>query len=178
MVRKKVQVWLPLVFAGIMALGMIIGYQLRGKTTGGDSFLHNSNTTPLQEAVSLIKNKYVDNVNMDSLGEPAINGLLDHLDPHSVYIPAQDLDAMNEDLQGNFQGIGIEFQMIDDTVNVMNVIPDGPSFKAGVQTGDKIISVNDTVNLTGKNVSSDDVRKQLRGAYGSDVLVGIMRGSS
>ena len=81
MVRKKVQVWLPLVFAGIMALGMIIGYQLRGKTTGGDSFLHNINTSPLQEAVSLIKNKYVDNVNMDSLEEPAINGLLDHLDP-------------------------------------------------------------------------------------------------
>jgi carboxyl-terminal processing protease len=178
MVRKKVQVWLPLIFSAIMAFGMILGYQLRGKTTGGDSFLRNSGTTPLQEAVSLIKNKYVDNVNMDSLEEPAINGLLDHLDPHSVYIPASDLDAMNEDLQGNFQGIGIEFQMIHDTVNVMNVIPDGPSFKAGVQIGDKIISVNDTINLTGKSVSSDDVRRQLRGAYGSDVLVGVLRGTS
>src|SRR6478752_9971696 len=178
MVRKKVQVWLPLVFAGIMALGMIIGYQLRGKTTGGDSFLHNSNTTPLQEAVSLIKNKYVDNVDMDSLDGPAINGLLDHLDPHSVYIPAEDLDAVNEDLQGNFQGIGIEFQLLHDTVNVMNVIPDGPSFKAGVQIGDKIIGVNDTVNLTGKEVSADDVRKQLRGQGGSDVVIAVLRGSS
>ncbi len=178
MVRKKVQVWLPLVFAAIMALGMVIGYQLRSKTTGGDSFLQNSGTSPLQEAVSLIKNKYVDNVNMDTLEEPAINGLLDHLDPHSVFIPAQDLDAINEDLQGNFQGIGIEFQMINDTVNVMNVIPDGPSFKAGVQTGDKIISVNDTINLAGKTISSDDVRKQLRGAYGSDIVIDILRGSS
>jgi carboxyl-terminal processing protease len=178
MVKKKVQVWLPLIFAGVMALGMIIGYKLRENTTGGDSFLHNDNTTPLQEAVSLIKNKYVDNVNMDSLQGPAINGLLDHLDPHSVYIPAQDLDAVNEDLQGNFQGIGIEFQMINDTVNVMNVIPDGPSFKAGVQIGDKIIRVNDTVNIAGASITTDDVRKQLRGTDGSDVTITVLRGSS
>ena len=178
MVRKKVQVWLPLMFSGIMALGMIIGYQLREKTTGGDSFLHNNASTPLQEAVSLIKNKYVDNVNMDSLEEPAISGLLDHLDPHSVFIPAKDLDAINEELQGNFQGIGIEFQMIRDTVNVMNVIPDGPSFKAGVQIGDKIIAVNDTINLTGKNVSVNDVRKQLRGQNGSNVMIAVLRGAS
>ena len=178
MVRKKVQVWLPLIFAVVMALGMILGYKLRQNTTGGDSFLHNSNTTPLQEAISLIQNKYVDNVKMDSLEEPAINGLLDHLDPHSVFIPAKNLDEMNEDLQGNFQGIGIEFQMINDTVNVMNVIPDGPSFKAGVQIGDKIIGVNDKANLTGKDVSTDDVRKELRGADGSEVLVNILRGAS
>lgn len=178
MVRKKVQVWLPLIFSVVMALGMYIGYQLREKTTGGSSFLHNGNTTPLNEAISLIKNKYVDDVNMDSLEEPAISGLLDHLDPHSVFIPAENLDAMNEDLKGNFQGIGIEFQMMHDTVNVMNVIPDGPSFKAGVQIGDKIISVNDEVNLTGKNVSSDDVRKQLRGPNGSDVMIAVLRGAS
>ncbi|MEP6465228.1 MAG: S41 family peptidase [Parafilimonas sp.] len=178
MVRKKVQIWLPLTFAIVMALGMITGYKLRQNTTGGDSFLHNATTTPLQEAVSLIKNKYVDNVNMDSLDGPAIDGLLDHLDPHSVFIPAKDLDAMNEDLQGNFQGIGIEFQMINDTVNVMNVIPDGPSFKAGVETGDKIISVNDSVNLTGKNVSTDEVRKQLRGDNGSDVMIAVVRRNS
>ncbi|HEX5154828.1 MAG TPA: S41 family peptidase [Parafilimonas sp.] len=178
MVRKKVQVWLPLIFAVVMAFGMVIGYKLREGTTGGSSFLRNENATPLQQAITLIKNKYVDQVNMDSLEEPAITGLLDHLDPHSVYIPPQDLDAMNEDLQGNFQGIGIEFQIIHDTVNVMNVIPDGPSFKAGLQIGDKIINVNDTINLTGKDISSIDVRKQLRGAYGSDVMVGILRGSS
>ncbi len=178
MVRKKIQVWLPLVFSIVMAVGMIIGYQLRAKTTGGNSFLQNDNSSPLQQAISLIKDKYVDKVNMDSLEEPAINGLLDHLDPHSVFIPAQDLDAMNEDLQGNFQGIGIEFQIINDTVNVMNVIPDGPSFKAGVQIGDKIVSVNDTVNLAGKDISTVDVRKQLRGAYGSAVTIGIVRNSA
>ena len=119
MVRKKVQVWLPLIFAIIMAFGMVIGYKLREGTTGGSSFLRNESTTPLQQVISLIKNKYVDNVTLDSLEEPAINGLLDHLDPHSVYIPPQDLDAMNEDLQGNFQGIGIEFQIIHGWADII-----------------------------------------------------------
>ncbi|MFT4154528.1 S41 family peptidase [Parafilimonas sp.] len=177
MARKKLQVWLPLIFSVVMAAGMMIGYQLRAKTTGGNSFLQNNNVSPLQEVMGLIKNKYVDNVNTDSLEEPAITGVLNRLDPHSVYIPAQDLQALNEDLQGNFQGIGIEFQVINDTVNVMNVIPDGPSFKAGVQIGDKIISVNDTVNLTGKDIGTADIRKQLRGEDGSAVTIGIVRGS-
>lgn len=178
MVRKKVQVWIPLIFAVVMALGMIIGYKLRENTTGGSSFLHNANTSPLEESISLIRNKYVDNVSMDSLEGPAIIGLLDHLDPHSVFIPKKDLEAVNEHLEGNFQGIGIEFQIINDTVNVMNVIPDGPSFTAGVQTGDKIIKVNDTLNFTGKNISNDIVRNKLRGPGGSIVTLNILRGTS
>jgi carboxyl-terminal processing protease len=177
MVSKKIQVWLPLLFAIVMALGMIIGYQLRAKTTGGDSFLHTVNTSPLQEAIGLIKNKYVDKVDMDSLDGPAINGLLEHLDPHSIFIPADELQGINDDLRGNFQGIGVEFQIIRDTVNVMNVIPDGPSFKAGVQIGDKIIAVNDSINLTGKTVTSDVVRDRLRGKGGSKVQVSVLRGT-
>jgi len=118
-------------------------------------------------------------VNLDSLEEPAISGLLDHLDPHSVFIPAQDLESVNEDLQGNFEGVGIEFpDTLKDTVNVMNVIPDGPSFKAGVEIGDKIIKVNDKVNLTGKDISGDDVRKQLRGPGGSEVRITVLRGTT
>ena len=178
MVRKKVQVWLPLILSLIMVAGMYIGYQLREKTSGGDSFLHNTDRTPLQEAISLVENKYVDKVNLDSLEEPAINGLLDHLDPHSVFIPAEDLQSMNEDLQGNFEGIGVEFQILKDTVNVMNVIPDGPSYKAGVEIGDKIIKVNNEVNLTGKSVDAEDVRKQLRGPKGSKVKITVFRNGS
>jgi len=175
MVRKKVQVWLPLLFSLVMILGMTLGYKLRENTSGGNSFLKNSDRSPLQEAISLIQNKYVDNVHLDSLESPAINGLLDQLDPHSIYIPSSDVESMNEGLQGNFQGIGVEFQMIKDTVNVMNVIPDGPSFKAGVEIGDKIIKVNDTFNLTGKKISIDDVRKQLRGSVNSVVTITILR---
>lgn len=175
MVRKKVQVWLPLIFSVVMILGMAIGYKLRQNTSGGDSFLKNNDRTPLQQAISLIQNKYVDNVQLDSLESPVINGLLSQLDPHSIYIPPANVESMNEDLQGAFQGIGVEFQMIKDTVNVMNVIPDGPSFKAGVETGDKIITVDDTFNLTGKNVSVDVVRKQLRGPANSTVTITVLR---
>ena len=175
MVRKKVQVWLPLIFSIVMVLGMIIGYKLRENTSGGDSFLKNNDRTPLEQAINLVQNKYVDNVNLDSIEQPAINGVLDHLDPHSVFIPAADVESMNEDLQGNFQGIGVEFQMIHDTVNVMNVIPDGPSYKAGVEIGDKIIKANDTFNLAGKNISTDDVRGQLRGPINSKVSITVLR---
>ncbi len=175
MVKKKVQVWLPVIFSVVMIFGMIIGYRLRENTSGGDSFFKNSDRSPLEEAINLIQNKYVDNVHLDSLESPAINGLLDKLDPHSIYIPAEDVESMNEDLQGNFQGIGVEFQIINDTVNVMNVIPDGPSFKAGVEIGDKIIKANDTFNLAGKNINVDDVRKQLRGPVNSEALITVLR---
>lgn len=175
MIRKKVQVWLPLVFSLVMILGMIIGYQLRKNTSGGDSFLKNNDRTSLEEAINLVQNKYVDNVHIDSLEAPAINSLLDQLDPHSIYIPPTDVESMNEDLQGNFQGIGVEFQLIKDTVNVMSVIPDGPSFKAGVEIGDKIIKVNDSFNLTGKNIKVEDVRKQLRGPANSIVAITVLR---
>lgn len=175
MVRKKVQVWLPMIFSLVMILGMVIGYKLRENTSGGDSFLKNNDRTPLQEAITLIQNKYVDKVYLDTLESPAINGILDQLDPHSIFIPAADVESMNEDLQGGFQGIGVEFQMIKDTVNVMNVIPDGPSFKAGVEIGDKIIRVNDTFNLAAKNITTDDVRKQLRGPANSDVSITVLR---
>ena len=92
MARKKLQVWLPLIFSVVMIIGMMIGYQLRAKTTGGNSFLQNTVSSPLQEVMGLIKNKYVDNVNMDSLEEPAITGVLERLDPHSVFIPAQEVE--------------------------------------------------------------------------------------
>ncbi len=178
MATKKVQVWLPLIFSVIMILGMIIGYQLRKNTSGGDSFLKNNDRTSLEEAISLVQNKYVDNVHIDSLEAPAINSLLDQLDPHSIYIPSTDVVSMNEDLQGNFQGIGVEFQIIKDTVNVMNVIPDGPSFKSGVEIGDKIIKVNDSFNLTGKNIAVEDVRKQLRGPANSLVAITVLRNNA
>ena len=141
---KKFQVWLPLLFAIVMTAGMVIGYQMRERTAVANSFFqNNTNTGVLQEILSLIKNKYVDKVGTDSLKSDAINDMLAHLDPHSVYIPHSELQSVNEDLQGNFQGIGIEFQIFNDTVNVVNVIQGGPSDKAGMQIGDKMLAVND-----------------------------------
>ncbi len=174
MVSKKLQVWLPVLLALMMVVGMIIGYELRDKT-GSRQFLSISRKSSIQEVVDLVKSRYVDDVKMDSINETIIEDLLAHLDPHSIYIPARDLIRVNEDLAGNFQGIGIEFQLYNDTVNVVNVIKDGPSEKAGVQVGDKIIKANDTAVLTGQKIKETEIRKQLRGLAGSQVKVNIIR---
>lgn len=175
--NKKIQVWLPLLFAVVMTLGMWLGYQLRANTSVTPSFFRNTGGNTLDEILNLIKSRYVDVVNTDTLKEDAIGKMLSRLDPHTLYIPASALQEVNEDLNGNFKGIGIEFQVFTDTVNVVNVIQDGPSFKAGVQIGDKLLKVNDTASLTGKKVIADDVKKLLRGPGGSQVKVTVLRGT-
>ncbi len=175
MENKKLQVWLPLLLSIIMVAGMVIGYKLR-EESGIKNFFTINNKTSFQEVIDLIKLKYVDRVGADSLSNDAINDLLHHLDPHSVYIPASDLDYINDDLRGNFSGIGIEFQIFYDTVNVLNVLPEGPSERAGLQVGDKFIKVNDSVSIAGKHLQPIDIRRMLRGANGSIVKLTIMRG--
>lgn len=173
---KKLQVWLPVLFALVMVIGMSIGYQLREKSLG-NRFFNLSRRTSLQELVELIKGKYVDKVSADSINQLAANELLSHLDPHSVYIPADHLKEVNEELQGNFQGIGVEFQMLEDTVHVMHVIEGGPSDKAGLKVGDKMLIVDDSVVIAGRNLKPDDIRKQLRGPMDTRVKVKVLRGA-
>src|SRR6202012_1369215 len=114
---KKLRVWLPLLFAIVMIVGMLIGFRLRGNIRTGD-FFKARKPSPVGEVLDLVNNYYVDSVSLDTLGNNAITGMLSHLDPHSSYIPAANLTEMNEDLQGNFEGIGIEFQIFDDTVKI------------------------------------------------------------
>ncbi|MBN9297147.1 MAG: S41 family peptidase [Filimonas sp.] len=173
---KKLQVWLPVLFAMVMTVGMFIGYKVKENTSGG-VFFRNTQRTSMQEVLDLIKSKYVDDISSDSMKNVVINNVLANLDPHSVYIPAKEVAGVNEQLMGNFQGIGVEFQMFNDTVNVLNVIENGPSFKAGLQVGDKIINVNDSVTLAGKKLKPDDIRKYLRGPGGTSVKVAVLRGS-
>lgn len=175
MENKKPKLWLPTVLAGIMVLGMYAGYQLKDRTGGSNSFIQNKAGGSLEEVLSLVSNQYVDDVNIDSLDTAAIYSVLKHLDPHSVFIPAEELSDVNEDIQGNFKGIGVEFQIFKDTVHILNVISGGPSFKAGLQTGDQIITVNDTLNFAGKKVDGDLVRKTLKGPEGSKVKITVLR---
>jgi carboxyl-terminal processing protease len=170
---KKLQVWLPFLFAIIMILGMIVGFRLRGNI-GESGFFKTHSQAPVQVVMDLIGTNYVDTVAMDSLGDDAIESMLLHLDPHSVYIPAVDVPEANEDLQGNFEGIGVEFQIFDDTVNVVNVLADGPSDKGGLQVGDKFIKVDDSV-VAGNGISSERIRRLLRGPGESKVRISLMR---
>jgi carboxyl-terminal processing protease len=170
---KKLNFWLPLLFAVVMILGMIIGFRLYPNTSTG-GFFKTGKLSPVQEVLDIIKDKYVDTVHADSLSEEAIQGILSHLDPHSYYIPAADQVAMNEDLEGNFQGIGVEFQILSDTVNITSVLSGGPSDKAGLLVGDQIIRVNDSV-VAGNGITAEKIKKFLRGPGASLVNVTLFR---
>ena len=153
---------------------MMIGYQIKSNTRS-NGFFASSSASSLQEVTELVKAKYVDAIAGDSINQMAIDELLAHLDPHSVYIPAAEFRDVNDELMGNFQGIGVEFQLFNDTINVVQVFKDGPSDKAGMQVGDMIIKANDTVQLAGIKIKTDSIRKQLRGPAGSTVKITILR---
>jgi carboxyl-terminal processing protease len=172
--NRKLQVWLPILFAVVMVSGMSIGYKLR-ENTSMPGFFKMATKTPMQEVLDLIDMKYVDPVQTDTLGYKVIQNMLTKLDPHSIYIPSEELREVNDDLRGNFGGIGVEFQIFYDTVNVLNVVQGGPSDKAGLQVGDKLIRVNDTVIIAGKKLEPESIRKQLRGESGSVVKVIVLR---
>lgn len=154
---------------------MYLGYTMRDNMPG-KSFFYAEKRRPIQEIMDLIQNKYVDDVKTETLADTAIQAMLSKLDPHSVFIPAQDLQAVNEDLAGKFYGIGIEYNIFDDTLNVTNVLKDGPAFKAGLMAGDRFLKVEDSV-VTGKNLLADNVKKLLRGDRGEKVNITILRGT-
>lgn len=171
----KLQVWLPLVFSIVMIAGMFFGYQMHDPGGNGKGFFLAEKNTPLQEALDLIKLKYVDSVRLDSLQGGAIEQMMSKLDPHSVYFPPVELKEANEELAGNFDGIGVEFNIFKDTVNVVYVIPKGPSDIAGLQIGDKILRANDS-SLTDRFRSNDEIRQLIRGESGSKIILHILRG--
>src|SRR5690349_17987181 len=116
--NKRLQVWLPLIFSLVLTAGMFLGYQLnKGGSKSG--FFASNRHSSLQEALDLIRIKYVDSVQIDSLEGKAIEEMMSELDPHSVYLPPPDLKAANEDLAGNFEGIGVEFNTYRDTFNIV-----------------------------------------------------------
>lgn len=173
--NKKLQIWLPLILSICMVAGMFVGYRIKGNMPDRGVFFMEKQK-PVQEVLDLIKRKYVDNENVDSLGDIAIQSILGRLDPHSIYLPAQELKEVNEDLEGVFFGIGVEFNIINDTTNVLNVLPNGPSDKAGLQVGDKLLKVGDSV-IAGNHINAETLKKLLRGSEGSKANVTLLRDS-
>jgi len=173
MVNKKRLgiILLPLAIAINMCLGIWLGKYL------SDNSKRNLSTDKFNTVLSLIQQQYVDKVDIDSLVDLTIPELLAQLDPHSAYIPKEDLTAVNDELEGSFSGVGVSFQITNDTVVVVEVIAEGPAEKVGLMPGDRIIEANKT-KLTGEKVTNDLVFKTLRGTKGTKVALKIKRSNS
>lgn len=170
--NSKHQISLPLVLCVGLAFGVLIGAGLSNKSSGSGEV--NQDLQKLREVLTLVKKEYVDETKTDALVEDAIAHLLSKLDPHSAYISARDRIAANEDLKGNFEGIGIEFNIFHDTLFVVAALSGGPSEAVGLRSGDKIIKVNDTL-IAGVNLTNRDVQRHLKGPKGTEVKIEVLR---
>jgi carboxyl-terminal processing protease len=185
---------LPLIFSLILITGILIGNWYSNNFYGQSLslkqiFSSNRSSNPhrslgnptimpssnkLSSILNYISSEYVDSIGVETLTESAIPVILDELDPHSVYIPARDLSKYNEPLVGNFSGIGVQFNMVDDSVAIINTIANGPSEIVGIFAGDRIVKVNGR-NVAGVKLPSDSIVGMLRGPKGTTVKVVVMR---
>lgn len=163
--NKKLSVYLPLIFSLLVVTGMFLGKFLNRELPGQDK---------LSAVINYIEKEYVDSVSVKQLTEQAIPDILRKLDPHSIYIPARNLEQVNEPLRGNFDGIGVRFNMNNDTILIVQVIQGGPSEKAGLEAGDRIIKVDETL-VAGVGFDEDSIISRLKGKNGSRVVVSIDR---
>jgi carboxyl-terminal processing protease len=163
---------LPFILGVALSAGILIGATMSEQNTSEKSVF--SSILKFREIVSYVRNDYVDEVDTDELVETAINAMLDKLDPHSIYIPAEDLELTKAELEGGFDGIGIEFSIIKDTIYVVSPLTGGPSEKLGIRTGDRIVTV-DGENVAGNGITNKGVFERLRGQKGSKVAIEIKR---
>lgn len=167
----KSNYWFPLLFSLVFAAGIWLGSEL-----GGEAVVKTQGQEKLIEVINLINDEYVDEVEIDSLVEMVIPELLGNLDPHSAYIPARDYEMANSDLQGQFSGVGVSYQVLGDTLCVIEVVSGGPAEKAGMMPGDRIVKV-DGKSVVG-TITEDDVPAMLRGPKGTHVALTVVRSTS
>lgn len=174
--KSKKSPYLPMMFALVLAgglfLGNIIGNGNKNKPSLGAEIENNK----MEHILNFIENKYVDTINTQELETKAINDMLSNLDPHSFYIPPVNVKDINDDMRGDFEGVGVEFFIVDDTITIVNAIANGPSERVGILAGDKILAINDSI-VAGVGVKNKDVIKLLKGAKGTRVKVTMLRRS-
>lgn len=164
-------IWYPLVISIAIVLGIVIGNYISTKKFTLDK------DRKINAVLNLIQSEYVDFIDVKDLVEQAIPAIIGNLDPHSYYIPASDIRAENEKLDGSMSGIGVSFFMMNDTANVDQVIPNGPAEKVGMLAGDRIISVNGE-SIVGGTLTAEGIRSKIRGEKGTKVRIGVKRNTS
>lgn len=170
---KLTPIWLALA----ASLGIYLGFFLTRNAAQSETSIvaPNHTTTPyskLNEVLHLIDEAYVDTIDKSKMMEDILPVILKDLDPHSIYVPKEEVESMNEDLEGSFSGIGVQFNILNDTVMIVDVIAGGPSERQGLRAGDRIVKVNDTI-FTGKHINNNKVVKTLRGKKGTTVKLGV-----
>ena len=172
--QNKKNRYVPLLMAVCVALGLIMGTFYANHFSGNRLNIINSGSNRLNNLLHIIDDQYVDNVNIDSLVDKAIPQILSDLDPHSVYITAKDVQAANDDLKGSFSGVGIEFNIRQDTLHVQNVVKNAPAERAGILAGDKIVRI-DGKPFVGKEVTNEEAMRRLKGPKDTKVRIGVVR---
>ena len=169
--KRVTSYWIPILMSACLALGLFLGDALASKMRGNKS--SDANSQKIQDIIHVLDNSYVDSINYNQLFETTISDMLHKLDPHSNYIPARDLKAINESIEGRFGGVGIRFFIIRDTVCITNVLTGSPAMKTGLKAGDKILAVNNEVfDIT---ITNKDVMRLLKGLENTDVQLTILR---
>ena len=174
------KVWIPLIISSLVAMGVLLGIMIGSRNSGAVNGISSSSMPKvdfrdkISYTMTLIDRFYVDPVNRDSIAEKILPLILKELDPHSIYIPAKNMQQANETLDGEFDGIGVVFNMTTDTIVVIQVVPGGPSEKAGLNNGDRIIKINDST-VVGKKIDQNNVVKMLRGKRGTTVNLSLER---
>lgn len=172
--QKRINYIWPTVFAAALALGVFLGGKLNFNDSPEKLFTTNSKKDKLNRLIDYIDYEYVDEINTDSIVDITVNNILEKLDPHSVYIPKDEMTQVSENMKGDFVGIGINFYKYKDTISVIRTIAQGPSFLKGIEPGDRILMAdNDT--LFGKDISNDEIVRRLKGVRGSSVKLQVYR---
>lgn len=166
--------YIPLLIGVAIAAGVIIGGKLDFTDTSDNLFSTNSKKDKLNRLIDYIDFEYVDDVNTDSIVDVTVNGILENLDPHSTYIPKEDLERITESMKGDFVGIGINFYPYKDTIAVIKPTEDGPSERAGIMSGDRILMA-DGDTIYGKNITNDMIADKLKGDKNTKVKLSVFR---
>ncbi len=166
---------MPLWLAVSVVIGIFIGSFFANRFSGNRLSIINSGSNKLNDLLHIVDDQYVDTVNINDLVEKAMPTILSELDPHSVYITQKDVQQANDDLKGSFFGVGIEFTIRKDTIHVQNVISNGPSERAGLLAGDKIVEI-DGQSFVGKDVTNEEAMHRLKGDKDTKVKIGVVRG--
>ncbi|MCR4765056.1 MAG: PDZ domain-containing protein, partial [Bacteroidaceae bacterium] len=171
---NKTTRFIPLIIALSVIGGIVIG-TFYSKHYGGNRLgIINSSSNKINALMRIVEDQYVDTIEMTDVVEGALPQILAQLDPHSTYIPAQDAEEVNSELEGKFSGIGIQFVIQDDTIHINSVIPGGPSEKVGIMAGDRIVKVNDSL-FVGDIVNERTAKEHLKGPKGSEVKISVKR---